>query len=492
MRRFVIGLGVLAALAATLAAPSVAVAHPLGNFTINHFSRVVVDGAAVRVHHVIDMAEIPTVSERQGMDADDDGAVSTAEADAYLVEAIPPLVDGLELVVNGARLDLQPSAPARLTFPTGQAGLPTLRIELDLVAAMPPAATRSAAIAGSFDDTADADRVGWREIVVAAGPGARLVRSSVGDASVSDELRSYPANGLDNPMDLRDASFRAEIVDGAPGTAPGNEGQGSAGGSDADPLAGLLAAGNESPLAALVAIAVSLALGAAHAASPGHGKTLMTAYLVGTRGTPSQALALGLTVAATHTAGVFVLGAIVLVASEAFVPERVMEWLGLVAGLIVLGMGIALTARLVRPGRSVEHRHGHDGHGHSHPHDHLHRHGHEHSSERVSSRSVAVIGFAGGLVPSASALIVLLVAVSQGQMVLGIGMVVAFGAGMAIVLGGLGLVVVLARRRFDRGRLGLAGHPLAARIGRAIPAASALAVLAIGIVLALEAVGRIA
>lgn len=491
MRRLVVGLGLLTALAAPLATPPAAVAHPLGNFTINHFSRIVVERAAIRVHQVVDMAEIPTVTERQGMDVDDDGTVSNAEADAYLADAVPAIVDQLALSVDHARLDLQPSEPARLAFPTGQAGLPTLRLEIDLIAALPPVEARGAEVAGSFRDAADADRVGWREIVVTAGPGVRLTGSSVGEATVTDELRSYPPNELEAPRDEREASFSAEVVAGAPGTPASDERDGGVGISSADPLAGLLVAAGGGPIGALVAIAASLALGAAHAASPGHGKTLMTAYLVGTRGTPSQAVVLGLTVAVTHTAGVFVLGAIVLGASETFVPERVMEWLGLVAGVIVLGMGILLTVRLARPVGTAGPPHAHEGHEHAHAHGRPHQRGHERPVDRVSGRSVALIGFAGGMVPSASALIVLLVAISQGQPVLGIGMVSAFGVGMAIVLGGLGLVVVLARRRFDHGGLELASHPIAARIGRAIPTASAAAVLVIGIVLAVEAVARI-
>ena len=172
---------------------------------------------------------------------------------------------------------------------------------------------------------------------------------------------------------------------------------------------------------------------------------------------------------------------------ELLVPERVVEWLAVAAGVIVAGMGISLTVRalLARRRRPHVHSHGH-GHGHDHHHDH------PHDAPRVSGRSVAMIGLAGGLVPSASALIVLLVAVSQGQLALGIVLIAAFGAGMALALGAIGLAVVVARRRVERGGLAMLAHPAVARIGSAVPVGSALVVLGVGIVLTLEAIGRFA
>jgi nickel/cobalt transporter (NicO) family protein len=472
-----------------LAAPPAASAHPLGNFTINHFSRLTVGADAVHVLQVVDMAEIPALAERQRMDLDADDVVSDSEADAYLAEAVPALTAALELTVNGTPVALRQERPPRLTFPAGQAGLATLRLEIDLVTDLPDSAFADGTLDATFRDLADGDRLGWREIVVVAGAGARTEGSSVPDTSVSDALLAYPADGLDDPIDVREASFRAAPDAGATGAQRSSAAAGPSEAVAGDPIVGLLDAGAGGPVAALLAVLVSLGLGAAHAASPGHGKTLMAAYLIGARGTPSQAFALALTVAVTHTIGVFVLGVIVLLASDVLLPERVMEWLGLASGIIVLAMGVRLTVRLVRRRNTSDSAH----HDHDHGHSHGRGSGHSHREhESLSGRSVALIGLAGGLVPSASALIVLLVAVSQAQMVLGIGLVVAFGAGMAAVLGGMGLVVVLARRRIERGNVRLASHPLVARAARAVPAASALTVLAIGLILAVGAVSRIA
>jgi nickel/cobalt transporter (NicO) family protein len=488
------------ALLAGMAIPRPTSAHPLGNSTINHFDRLTVSADAVRVLHVVDMAEIPTVSERLDMDIDNDDVIDDAETRAYLADVVPALVSQLELDVDGRRIALRPEASARLTFPAGQAGLDTLRIELDLLGELPADAIGDGIVDVTFRDRADADRIGWREVVVVAGAGATITEASAGAVSISDDLWAYPADALDNPIDVRKASFHAMLHPGAPAPTVEPSGTASPPSAGDDPLAGLLNGANGGPIAVLLALLVSLGLGAAHAASPGHGKTLMAAYLIGSRGTSSQALALALTVAVTHTIGVLVLGIVVLAASDVLLPERVVDWLGLAAGVIVLAMGIRLTVRLLRV-RSDP------GHGHPHGHEHAHGpghgrhggdHGHGHShhgrsgTEGLSRRSVALIGLAGGMVPSTSALIVLLVGVSQAQVVLGIALVVAFGVGMAVVLAGIGLAVVLGRRWIDGGHFRPARHPLVARVAGAVPAVSAVTVLLIGVVLAVGAVSRIA
>ena len=473
MRRW---LFVLAAAGMLSATPAPAAAHPLGNFTINQFSRITVNADSVGVRHVIDMAEIPTVVERQRMDTDDDGTVTPAETDAYLAELVPVVLDALDLTVDDERVALRLFDQAGLSFELGEAGLETLRIELDLEGVLPSASRNE--VAATFANGAYADRIGWREIIVVAGAEMTIVDASVPAQTLSDELRAYPDAGLDDPIDVREATFRARPGDGGstapPSAAPSPE--------EDDPLASLLTDARASGGAALLAILVSLGLGAAHAASPGHGKTLVAAYLIGSRGSIAQALTLSLTVAITHTVGVFVLGGVVLVASELLVPERVVEWLALAAGLIVVGLGTGLAIQAVRALRPVS--------AHDHEHDHPHRHGP--APRGLSTRSVALIGLAGGLVPSASALIVLLVAVSQGELALGMLLIGAFGIGMALVLGSIGLVVVVARRRLEGTRAGLLAHPTAIRIGQAVPVVAAVAVLVIGLVLTAEAVSRIA
>jgi ABC-type nickel/cobalt efflux system permease component RcnA len=481
----------LAALGLFIALPSPASAHPLGNFTVNHYTRLTIAADEVRVAYILDMAEIPSVSERQRIDTDDDGNLTSAETNAYLDDAVPRLVAGLRLTIDGARTSLRPSDAARLSFAPGQAGLRTLRLELELVADL-PSGPSDRIIAGKVTDETFPDQVGWREIVV-VGDGATILESTAPATSVSDELRSYPGDGLDDPIDVREASFRARLTPDADAGSTPVARDGTPGGNQ-DPLAGLLAQGGSSAGAALLAVLVSLGLGVAHAASPGHGKTLVAAYLIGSRGTPRQAITLGLTVALTHTVGVFLLGGVVLGASEVLVPQRVIEWLAMAAGIIVIGMGTVLIVRAMHARRGSGDHHGmlDHGHGHAHPQEPGHGHSHPHQVRPISGRSVAMIGLAGGMVPSASALLVLLVAVSQGQLALGIVLIAAFGIGMALALGVIGMAVVLTRRRIEGSELAVLSHPALRRIGTLVPVASALVVLGVGIVFTLEAIGRIA
>jgi ABC-type nickel/cobalt efflux system permease component RcnA len=244
--------------------------------------------------------------------------------------------------------------------------------------------------------------------------------------------------------------------------------------------------------AALVAAA---AWGAGHALTPGHGKALAAAYLVGSRSTPVHALILGLTVTATHTLGVFALGLVALFASRYVLPEQLTPWLELLSGAIVVVLGAALlvarTRRLVATGEAHHHHdHGHSPqHGHSHGPDHSHGHGrghahggHHHLHAPVPSRDAGApvsrsallgLGVSGGLVPCPAALVLLLAAVSVDRTAFGMALVLAFSAGLAGVLTAVGLLFVKGSALAQR----LPRTPAAARY---LPVASALLILALG------------
>ena len=180
--------------------------------------------------------------------------------------------------------------------------------------------------------------------------------------------------------------------------------------------------------------------GAVHALSPGHGKAMVAAYLVGTRGTPRQAIALGAIVTVTHTAGVFALGGVTLALSAYVLPEQLYPWLNLISGLLVVGIGAAVLRSHLRRRRMAGAHHHHHGHGHS------HSHGHRTRICRGSRarRGLLAMGAAAGLIPCPSALVVLLGAIAQDQVALGMLLIVAFSAGLAMTLTALGLTVVLA------------------------------------------------
>jgi len=215
----------------------------------------------------------------------------------------------------------------------------------------------------------------------------------------------------------------------------------------------------------LASLGAALFWGMAHALSPGHGKTIVTAYLVGQRGTPRHAALLGLIVTVTHTIGVFTLGVVTLLLSRFIVPDQLYPWLNLVSGLLVVAIGASvLRARWL-------HRR-----AHAHGHDHHHHHGH---GEDLSLRSLFAVGVSGGLLPCPSALVVLLAAISLHRLAFGLLLIVAFSAGLALTITGIGLAAVLARGVFRR--LSFEGRALSL-----LPAASALVILAAGLAMTIH------
>src|SRR5262249_56304308 len=142
-------------------------AHPLGNFTINHFARIESGAAAVRVRYVVDLAEIPTFQESQKADLDSDGNLTEAELNAYLDRVTPGYLAGLKLTVDGAPVALRLTGKSVSKRP-GAAGLFTLRIVYELTGEF---ASTGAARRFRFENANMAERGGWREIGVPAAPG---------------------------------------------------------------------------------------------------------------------------------------------------------------------------------------------------------------------------------------------------------------------------------------------------------------------------------
>jgi ABC-type nickel/cobalt efflux system permease component RcnA len=241
----------------------------------------------------------------------------------------------------------------------------------------------------------------------------------------------------------------------------------------------------------LLLLLAAFGWGAVHALSPGHGKAMVAAYLVGARGTARHAVALGLTVTVTHTIGVFALGAVALALSAYVLPEDLYPWLNLVSGLLVLGVGASVMRARVRRARTPaqhDHHHDHD-HDPGHPHDHGHEHGsghHHHDHSDLRPRTLLAMGASAGLIPCPSALVVLLGAVAQHQIGLGLVLIVAFSAGLAATLTALGLLVVAAGRVSTRVSGARAGRVLAV-----LPALSAVAIVAVGLALTAQAVPKV-
>ena len=211
-----------------------------------------------------------------------------------------------------------------------------------------------------------------------------------------------------------------------------------------------------------LALAVALGLGALHALEPGHGKTVVAAYLVGTRGTPRHALYLGLIVTATHTAGVYLLGAVTLYLSHYIVPERLYPWLGGISGLLITSLGCGLLwQRYGDKSQTHSHRHAHHPshlyqHAHAHHDETIHHHAHPspHEAsqaqspveETISYSALLTLGVTGRIVPCPAALVVLLSAIALQRVGFGLLLIVAFSVGLASVLITLGLLMVSARQ----------------------------------------------
>ncbi|MEO7296674.1 MAG: hypothetical protein ABIZ57_11070 [Candidatus Limnocylindria bacterium] len=490
------------AILASLLLTAGAAAHPLGNFTINR-AIVIEVNSRVEIRYLIDMAEIPAFEAMQRLDTNDDGVTGEDEADAYATSTCADVLAALTVIIDTERVSMDDAGEPSLSFPPGAGGLETLRLECRYVSASSPDVATDHRL--EVRDGIDDGRIGWHEVTARATNGAVIVESDVPAVSPSTELTLYPEDALQTPPDIRAATITFRGGDAPTASAPPTPLTPSVRGTASDPLAALVGGELSLPIV-LLAILVAFGLGAVHALSPGHGKTLVAAYVIGAGGDARSAVQIGLSVAVSHTAGVFALGVLTLVASELFLPERVIGWLSLVSGVIVAGLGLVLLARqwpLVRQatrGRGVatgaHHVHGPGGapenaHEHEHEHEHEHGHSHEVPSSALTWRSALALGFAGGAVPSASAVIVLLVAISSDRLAFGSLLIVMFGAGMAIVLGGLGLVIARVGRAAGGADHGWLALPSVRRIGRWIPAVAGVVVFLSGTAFALAAAAQL-
>ncbi len=455
-------------------------AHPLGNFSVNRYSRIEVAPDRVTLRYVLDLAEIPTLQDLAAAGVPADAPEETVSR-AILAPRAERIGSNLHLLLDGAAATFR-LADASLALPEGQAGLRTMRIALTLIA---PLRVRDG-MTIDYRDGNEAGRSGWHEVVLRGVDGVAMGESTVLDRDRSDELRRYPDDPTASPPNDDHAAARLRIG-GAVSTAtsalaPAATTTRFAIDRTADQLTGFLRRGPGTDLGALLAaLAVAAFLGALHALGPGHGKAIVGAYLVGSRGTPLHAVLLGGTVTATHTAGVYALALLTLLAAPYVLPERLYPILGVASGLLVVAIGLSLAWSRMRRLRA----HGHDRHGHAHGHEHDHAHGHDHAAGGASLRSVLALGVSGGVLPCPTALVVLLAAISFHNAALGMALVAAFSAGLATVLTGIGLLMVGGGRALARSR---AAATLGSwRLVRAVPVLSAVAVAVAGVVIAFDA-----
>ena len=550
----------LAAAALALVPAGAASAHPLGNFTVNTADRLVVGQDGLMIVHVVDLAEIPTVQlsqERAGVDTDGDGALASSELAAYGDRECDRTGRLLAVTVDDNPVGLETTG-AEVTTAPGAAGLATTRLTCTYDAgARPRGSVR-------FDDPVARDRNGWREVSAMSTCGA-LVAPSVPEVSPSGLLSDYPEDLLQSPLDVTTARFDVRADAPCTAGATGAHGLGedvvTARGLDrlSSAFTAFLAQPDLTVPFALLSVVAALAFGVLHAMAPGHGKTVMAAYLVGQRGTRRQALQLGAVVTFTHTASVLLLGAVLALGALA-APELVVPVTEVVSGVLLAAVGGYLLLLAVRRlgtrtgDHDHDHPHDHD-HDHDHDqehdrphthddphahdpsgHDHPHKHGapHEHDQPhdhdrlrsavphqaapvaapvrslgavavmsrpvphshggrththaplpdgRLSWKGLVGMGVAGGLVPSPSALLVLLSATALGRAWFGVVLVAAYGLGMAVTLTVAGLLLLRARALLDRRGWALGRRQ---RLVRLLPLGTAGLVVLVGLGLVLR------
>lgn len=486
------------------------VASLLGNFTVNQFSRLTVMERAVDVRYSVVYGQLPALRELHLADTDRDGVTTDVERAAHADQLAAALAYQLSVTVDGRPVPLRATRTAT-SLPTEQGGF-SLRLDVDLAGDLPPAGGSRHEVA--FANNANAGRFGWQEIVVNAAPGTSVFDTDAFATSLTGGLtespQALPASG---PLAERRVHFAyrqgpppagAQPLQPRPGTAEASPGVPAAESPawlarQTRRLVDLISARDTAPHVTAWTLLAAMLLGALHAFSPGHGKTVVGAYLIGSRATARHAAFLGLTVTVTHTLGVFALGAATLVASAYVLPERIFPILGLASGLLVLGMGFALivqrwpTARAAwrnsargfralaarPPGShvlaSVDHAHAAAG-WHSHGgtwHSHLPP---DASGGAVTWRSLLALGVSGGLVPCPSAMVLLLAAVALNKTAFGLALVVAFSLGLAATLTAIGFLFLYARNRIP-------GGPRTSRFVRVLPLGSAAVIALVGLLL---------
>lgn len=451
----------LAVVAALLAAAAPAGAHPLGNFTINHLVKVDVTGRTLHARYVLDMAEIPTFQAMR--ERDTDARMDARQLRSWAMDEVAEIRRGLDVEADGRRLALVSMTPHAFTRP-GAGGLPTLYWVDDFRTELPPHASRITVRDESF-----AGRIGWKDVVVAPA------------TEPTDELRHYPEALLGSPREVTSVQMTmtasgarvvSDVTSESTATAP------VVSQIKSNALSDMLARGTGNPIVVILTLLAAIGLGALHAAEPGHGKTLLAVSLVGARATPKQALllAVGLTIA--HTAGVLLLGGVLLVAARWIVPEAIYPWITLLSGAAVAVLGATALARFVRARRAAGHHHDGEsardarGQDHDHDRDHAHSHG-VRGDAPLSFRGVMLVAMSGNIAPCPAALVVLLAALALHQVAYGLAVVVAFSVGLAAVLTGLGLALV-------RGAAWISTRPAFDKAVAYAPLASACVISVIG------------
>ncbi len=467
-----------------------AIAHPLGNFSVNQFAKLEIGTSQLKTRQVLELAEIPTINELRIIDANADGQYTDDELKAYVSGLSSSYLPNIAITIDGQAVPFE-IVNSKAELREGSGGLSILHIGWDLTSPLPSGMTAGKV---TYANKNYSDRIGWNEIFVNPASGTTIYDSSVFGNAVTDELKSYPEDSLTSALAEKNAAFSftrlsppadAKLLQTRDGKALSV--------AKKDSFAALIDVPEITPWIAFVGLLAAFGLGAMHAMSPGHGKTVVGAYLVGSKGTAKHAAFLGLTVTITHTLGVFALGFITLFASNYILPERLIPILGFVSGILVLYIGLTMFKSRLLEALGVKsgggHHHHDHGDGHTHDHgDHSHSHGeHAHSHggvehthmppENISWKNLAALGISGGLLPCPSALVLMLAAITVNRVGYGLLLTLVFSFGLAATLTAVGFAFLYLGRIFDRPSL--ANN----RIIKALPVFSAFVITCLGAIL---------
>jgi ABC-type nickel/cobalt efflux system permease component RcnA len=503
----------------------------MGNFSVSHYTGITIERGSLELRYLIDMAEIPTFQDMQqsGITArSDDPKLLT-----YLTAKSSELAAGLHVTVDGHEVALRPISQ-NVIFPPGAGGLPTMKFAF-LYRARIAESCKLGACQVNYEDSNFPGRAGWKEIVVKAGRDIVLASSTAPDHDRSSQLSNYPTDLVSPPQALqarvtfstavlplttssvsrsasRTSSSTVRAANPAGNTtvaiAPRSAHTASVHSPDQD-MVSIAPNQQKTPRSAftdliakqqmgigivLLAALIAACLGALHALEPGHGKTIVAAYLVGAKGTARHAFLLGIIVTITHTAGVYLLGAVTLYAQKYILPQKLYPFLGVLSGILIAGMGFYLFLQRYVGG---DLSHSHTNKPGSHNHLALFSSGQttvvptnesllkgepaaEKSRPSIPARQLLLLGITGGIVPCPAALVVLLSALALHRALFGFFLIMAFSSGLALVLIAMGMTAVYAGRVMSRLRT---EGPL---IQRWLPMTSAAIITALGCVIAVR------
>lgn len=466
-----------------------AAAHPMGNFSINHYARFTATRSQLKLLYVLDMAEIPTVSERNAMDTNHDGKISDTEKSTHLSMRIRQVRSDLVLLINDKEAAVVESLE-RLVFRPGAGGLETMRLTFTLDARL-PAETRACHVL--YRDRNFPERTGWKEIIATAEAGTKLLQSTAAANDVSRELTVYPVDPTIAAPQRTEAEFtvlpNGTVSDSADHSisqtinlttiSPPSRPASKTAPTPQDGFTQSISRRDLTPGIVLLSLGLALLFGAFHALSPGHGKAMVAAYLVGSRGTVRHAVFLGAVITLTHTLSVFALGLVTLIAAQYIVPERLYPVLSFGSGAAIVIVGAALFWQRISSWREQNRAKNQDM-------EFGEWDGDETSESilppdaPVSLKSLIVLGITGGALPCPSALVVMLGAIALHRIAFGLALICAFSLGLALVLTAIGLLVVRLRSVLER-------LPLHERVTSRLPILSAALVTFVGLVLIFRA-----